>query len=52
MDLNEIPDLTSDPHALRVIKRPIAVPVAFAREDGVCETLEGPVGVSEPVMPF
>ena len=37
------PDLTRDPAALRVLKRPIEVPVTFAAEDGVCKTLEGPV---------
>ena len=40
-----LPDLTTDPRAVRVVKRPIAVAVTFARQDGVCETLEGPVGV-------
>jgi hypothetical protein len=40
-----LPDLTTDPRAIRVVKRPIGVPVTFARQDGVCETLEGPVGV-------
>jgi len=38
-----LPDLTTDPHALRVVKRPIEVRVEFAAADGVCETLEGPV---------
>ena len=38
-----LPDLTADPRALHVCKRPVPVPVAFALADGVCETLEGPV---------
>jgi hypothetical protein len=39
----EPPDLTTDPGALRVCKRPVAVRVTFARSGGVCETLEGRV---------
>jgi hypothetical protein len=38
-----LPDLTADPDALRVLKKPLPVAVAFAASDGVCETLEGPV---------
>jgi len=38
-----LPNLIADPRALRVCKRPIPVRVEFARADGVCETLEGPV---------
>lgn len=38
-----LPDLTSNPQALRVCKKPIPVQVEFATVDGVCETLEGPV---------
>jgi hypothetical protein len=38
-----VPDLTADPNALRVCKKPIPVRVAFAPVDGICETLEGPV---------
>lgn len=37
------PNLTSDPRALRVCKKPIPVRVEFATAGGVCETLEGPV---------
>ncbi len=37
------PDLSRDPNALRVRKRPLPVAVAFAREDGICATLEGPM---------
>lgn len=39
-----LPDLASDPRTLHVCKRPLAVPVRFAPADGVCRTLEGPVG--------
>jgi hypothetical protein len=42
--VTDLPDLATDPRALRVIKRPIEVKVAFAPQDGTCETLEGPVG--------
>jgi hypothetical protein len=38
-----LPDLASDPTALRVCKKPIPVRAEFAAADGVCETLEGPV---------
>ncbi|WP_250453106.1 PGDYG domain-containing protein [Caballeronia sp. ATUFL_M2_KS44] len=38
-----MPDLTRDPDARRVIKRPVPVAVRFADSDGTCETLEGPV---------
>jgi hypothetical protein len=38
-----LPDLSQDPQALRVCKKPISVAVEFAAMDGVCETLEGPV---------
>ena len=41
--LTELPDLTTEARALRVCKRPIQVAVSFARDDQVCETLEGPV---------
>jgi len=37
------PHLTSNPDALRLLKRPIAVPVTFAKANGTTETLEGPV---------
>ena len=37
------PDLSGNPQALRVSKKPIPVRVEFAAADGVCETLEGPV---------
>ena len=39
----DLPDLTTDPRALKVTKKPIPVSVAFAPADGVCGTLEGPV---------
>jgi PGDYG protein len=42
--LSDAPDLRADPRALRVMKQPVAVNVAFAREAGVCKTLEGDVG--------
>jgi hypothetical protein len=38
-----LPDLATDENALRVLKKPVPVTVAFAVSDGVCETLEGPV---------
>jgi hypothetical protein len=38
-----VPDLAADPDALRVLKKPVPVVVAFAISDGICETLEGPV---------
>lgn len=41
--MTQPPDLSLDPHAMRVRKRPLPVAVAFAREDGICPTLEGPV---------
>ena len=37
------PDPTHDPAALRVVKKPVAVTVVFADEEGVCATLEGAV---------
>jgi hypothetical protein len=40
---DELPDLSADPRALRVCKKPIPVQVAFAAADGACDTLEGPV---------
>jgi hypothetical protein len=36
-------DLSSDPRAVRVRKRPVTRAVVFAPEDGVCRTLEGDV---------
>jgi len=36
-------NLAADPRALRVCKKPVSVPAEFAAQDGVCETLEGPV---------
>ena len=41
--MSALPDLTTDRRALLVCKSPEPVPVAFAIEAGVCETLEGPV---------
>ena len=41
--MNPLPDLTADPRALRVIKRPLPATVSIATEDGVCETIEGPI---------
>jgi len=38
-----LPDLTADPRALRVCKKPDPVRAEFAGADGVCDTLEGPV---------
>ncbi len=38
-----LPDLSADPRALRVRKKPSPVRVEFAAADGVCDTLEGPV---------
>ena len=35
--------LEGDPRALRVIKCPINIKVTFAKADGICQTLEGPV---------
>ena len=37
------PDLRAEPRALRVIKQAVPVKAVFAREDGVCKTLEGDV---------
>jgi hypothetical protein len=42
--VSSLPDLSADPRALRVMKRPIPVQVRFATADGICQTLEGPVG--------
>jgi hypothetical protein len=39
----DLPDLSADPRALRVRKKPLPLRVEFATADGVCETLEGPV---------
>lgn len=36
-------DLGRDPKAIRARKRPQTIAAAFARADGACETLEGPV---------
>ena len=41
--MTQPPDLSLDPHALHVRKRPLPVAVTFATEDGICATLEGPV---------
>ena len=38
-----LPDLSRDRRTVRVTKRPIPVPVAFAAAEDVIETLEGPV---------
>jgi hypothetical protein len=35
--------LEGDPRAVRVIKRPLTIKVAFAQAAGICQTLEGPV---------
>jgi hypothetical protein len=40
---DDLPNLATDRRALRVYKRPIAVPVTFATADGVCDTAEGAV---------
>lgn len=42
--VSPLPDLSVDSRALRAVKRSIPVQVRFARADGVCQTLEGPVG--------
>lgn len=39
--MTAMPDLTTDPRALHVCKRPLPVQVFFAPADGVCQTLEG-----------
>jgi hypothetical protein len=41
--MSAIPDLRLDPAAIKVCKKPDPVAVAFATEDGVCQTLEGAV---------
>jgi hypothetical protein len=41
--MRELPDLAADPRALRVVKRALPAIVSFATEDGICETVEGPV---------
>lgn len=38
-----LPELAESPEAIQVIKRCVPVKVCFANEDGVCQTLEGPV---------
>lgn len=42
--MTALPDLSTDPRAKRVVKRPLPVSVRFAKTDGVCQTLEGAVG--------
>ena len=41
--MSDLPDLATDPRTKRARKRPIAVSVRFAGDDGTCATLEGPV---------
>lgn len=41
--MTALPDLAADPRALHVCKKAIPVRVAFAADEGVCETLEGAV---------
>jgi len=36
-------NLVTDLRAVRVIKRPLTIKVTFAKADGICQTLEGPV---------
>ena len=38
-----VPELSTDPRALRAVKRPLPVRVRFAVAEGMCLTLEGPV---------
>ena len=38
-----LPDLATNPQALRVSEEPTPLRVEFATADGVCDTLEGPV---------
>ncbi|HXW24244.1 MAG TPA: PGDYG domain-containing protein [Xanthobacteraceae bacterium] len=40
---DDFPELSTDPRALRVYKKPIPLQATFALADGVCKTLEGPV---------
>ena len=42
--MSDVPDLTVEPKALRVVKRAIPIHARFAAEDGECATLEGTVG--------
>jgi hypothetical protein len=42
--MSAVPDLELDAGVLRVIKRPLPVEVVFAGDEGVLQTLEGPVG--------
>ena len=42
-ELTPMPELTTNPLAKTVKKRPLAVKVTFAKADGICQTLEGPV---------
>ena len=37
-------DLSSEPRAVRVRKRPVTRAVVFATADGICRTMEGDVG--------
>ena len=38
-----VPNLLNNPIAKKVIKKPLPIKVIFAKEDGVCQTLEGQV---------
>jgi hypothetical protein len=40
-------NLLTNPNARQVIKKPIPVKVIFAKEDGICQTLEGCVSYSK-----
>ena len=50
--MTALPDLSTDSRAQRVVKRPLPVRVRFAKTDGVCQTLEGPVGyhAGDPIL--
>ena len=41
--MSGLPDLSMIAGAQRVLKRPVSVTVRFAKMDGICATLEGPV---------
>ncbi len=41
--MSSLPDLSANPCAVRVVRRPLPVRVQFATEAGICQTLEGPV---------
>jgi hypothetical protein len=41
--MNLLPNLSTNPNARQVIKKPLPLKVTFASQDGICQTLEGSV---------